>query len=80
MDCFEKDTDYFAKGVKKIDDVKTARDCQSECQKEAKCEFWLWYEDKKCRLRKNKRNKRDKVKAGYITGPRVCPGKYYNYV
>ena len=59
-----------------INDIKSAKDCQKECQNDNECKFWTWnspnFKNNKntCWLQAGKGQA--KKKAGKISGPKAC--------
>ena len=71
--CFEIRKEYKGKG-KKIKNVETPADCQTECQKDDSCQFFTWHQKHNaCVLKAAKGNIINTVKW-MVSGPKNCPG------
>ena len=92
--CFEQNKSYLNGALKRngknvvIKNVNSPEACQSECKKDTDCKFWTWggptvnskkkrnqclIKDKKGTLQKDSQESKGKV-----SGPKTCPGKYFN--
>ena len=69
--CFENNTQYGGELIKKITDIKDAKDCQEHCHKLEDCQFWTHDTNlQHCHLKRAKGAKTSKQEM--ISGPKVC--------
>jgi hypothetical protein len=74
--CFLNGVDYEGSDLhwyRKL--TSSAKDCQTHCFKESKCEVWTWDKKKTLCYPKSKEAVSNKKKLSeHISGPKKCPG------
>ncbi len=69
--CFVKNTQYGGELIKKIIDIKDAKDCQQLCHRHEDCQFWTHQTNSQiCHLKKVKGAKTSE--QDMTSGPKVC--------
>ena len=81
--CYTPDNDFVGNPVRGIKDfhimgIYSPEDCQSECQKDTDCHFWVWNGPSyhaninTCWLKAS--NDESAVREGKVSGPKCCSG------
>lgn len=78
-ECYSKDIDYYGHDIGRKKDLKSANECQKQCQSDSKCHFWTWGSPKakgkrklKCYLKNKKATKGTSKQIGVVSGPKFC--------
>ena len=85
VNCFAQNTDYVGNPVRDTNNfhlskVYSAEDCQSHCQSDTDCKFWVWISGFpktrgrwwECWLKTS--NENNVTDVGKVAGPKFCPG------